>query len=301
MDLVRCGTATELLDAAGGFLVEREAEHNLPLGILATLRDEPDIYPAPPYLATVMDAGQVALVAVRTPPHGLVLSEPGVAVERLGEAAAILVADLAAVAPDLPSVLGPAASVGPFAGRWALATGHRAALQVAERIYRLSRVVPAPGVPGAWRLAGEGDHGRLLEWARAFQDEALPVSPIVGLEAMVERWARRQGRLAYLWEVEDRAVSLVVAGARTPNGRRIGPVYTPPEARGHGYGTALTAAASQDQLDRGHAFCFLFADLANPTSNAIYRRIGYEPVTDVDQVRFVDRGDGGPPGAVSPP
>jgi predicted GNAT family acetyltransferase len=211
------------------------------------------------------------------------------------------VADLAALAPDLPSVLGPAASVGPFADRWSAVTGRGAELQVAERIYRLSRVIPAPAVQGTWRLAGEEDHDRLLAWARAFHDEALPGSPIVGLEAMVERWVRRRGRLAYLWEVEDRAVSLVVAGARTPNGRRIGPVYTPPEARGHGYATALTAAASQDQLDRGHAFCFLFTDLANPTSNAIYRRIGYEAVADVDQVRFVDRPEDGPAGAVSPP
>ncbi len=300
MDLVRCATAAELLERAGGFLAEREAEHNLPLGILATLRDEPDIYPAAPYLAIVMDGDTVALVAIRTPPHGLVLSEPGVGLERLSEAATLLVADLTAIAPDLPSVLGPAASVGPFADHWAVASGRRAILQVAERIYRLSRVIPAPEVPGTWRLAGHGDHERLLGWARAFHDEALPGSPLVGLEAMVERWAGRRGRLAYLWEVKGRAVSLVVAGSRTPNGRRIGPVYTPPGARGHGYATALTAAASQDQLDRGHRFCFLFTDLANPTSNAIYRRIGYEPVTDVDQVRFEERREGGTPTAVSP-
>ena len=92
--------------------------------------------------------------------------------------------------------------------------------------------------------------------------------------------------VSHLWEADGRPVSLVVAGSRTPNGRRIGPVYTPPAQRGRGYAGALTAAASQDQLDRGAAFCFLFTDLANPTSNAIYRRIGYEPVTDVDQYRF---------------
>ena len=56
--------------------------------------------------------------------------------------------------------------------------------------------------------------------------------------------------------------------------------------RGHGYATSLTAAASADQLARGRRFCFLFTDLANPTSNAIYRSIGYEPVCDMDQYRF---------------
>ena len=72
----------------------------------------------------------------------------------------------------------------------------------------------------------------------------------------------------------------------TPNGIRIGPVYTPPDRRGHGYASALTAGASQDQLDRGRRFVFLFTDLANPTSNKIYQAIGYEPVCDVDAYLF---------------
>ena len=36
----------------------------------------------------------------------------------------------------------------------------------------------------------------------------------------------------------------------------------------------------------GHRFCLLFTDLANPTSNEIYRAIGCEPVCDVDEYRF---------------
>jgi predicted GNAT family acetyltransferase len=81
-------------------------------------------------------------------------------------------------------------------------------------------------------------------------------------------------------------VSLAAARGETPNGIRIGPVYTPPEHRGHGYASAVTAAASQDQLDRGRHFVFLFTDLSNPTSNKIYQAIGYERVCDVDMYRF---------------
>ena len=82
-------------------------------------------------------------------------------------------------------------------------------------------------------------------------------------------------------------VSLVGAGGETPHGIRIGPVYTPPERRSRGYASSLTAAASQDQLDRGREFVFLFTDLGNPTSNKIYQAIGYEPVIDIDQVTFM--------------
>ena len=52
---------------------------------------------------------------------------------------------------------------------------------------------------------------------------------------------------------------------------------------------AVTAATSRLQLDRGRRFCFLYTDLANPTSNAIYLRIGYEPVCDSRELAFEPR------------
>src|SRR5436189_143738 len=84
-----------------------------------------------------------------------------------------------------------------------------------------------------------------------------------------------------LWEDGGAVVSMAGFGGRTPSGTRIGPVYTPPDLRGRGYASALTAALTQRLLDGGLRFCFLFTDLANPTSNSIYQRIGYEPVSDV--------------------
>jgi len=81
-------------------------------------------------------------------------------------------------------------------------------------------------------------------------------------------------------------VSIAGYGGPTPNGIRIGPVYTPPDLRGRGYASALTARLTQTLLDGGRRFCFLFTDLANPTSNSVYQRIGYRPVTDVDLWRF---------------
>ena len=70
------------------------------------------------------------------------------------------------------------------------------------------------------------------------------------------------------------------AGEATPNGVRIAPVYTPLEHRRLGYGSAVTAAVSAERLASGRTFCFLYTDVANPTSNKIYTDIGYEPVCD---------------------
>ena len=63
-------------------------------------------------------------------------------------------------------------------------------------------------------------------------------------------------------------------------------VYTPPEWRGRGYATAAVATLSSELLGEGYAMCVLYTDLANPTSNRIYRRIGYEAVCDSLHLRF---------------
>lgn len=286
VELVRYDSGAALLSTAGPYLEDREAEHNLLLGILGTLRDHPEAYRHSPYLATLAQ-DEALLVAVRTPPFYLVLSETTIPEADWAEALAQLVEDLIAVDPDPPGVLGPPSLASAFASRWSGAAGRRARLTMSERIYRLSEVRPPPRVPGAWRRAEGRDRALLGAWARAFQAEALPTdAPHPEFDATVEGWISASGRGAYLWDVEGQPVSLVVTGSATPHGIRIGPVYTPPVARRRGYAAALTAAVSDAQLKAGRRFCFLYTDLSNPTSNRIYQAIGYEAVTDAAQYQF---------------
>ncbi|MDF5719317.1 MAG: GNAT family N-acetyltransferase [Rhizonema sp. PD37] len=90
-----------------------------------------------------------------------------------------------------------------------------------------------------------------------------------------------------LWQ-DKTPVSIVCGSVSTPNGSSIGRVYTPPEYRKKGYATSCVAALSQTLLDRGCRYCFLFTDLANPTSNHIYRIIGYQPVCDWHDYSFTE-------------
>jgi uncharacterized protein len=116
------------------------------------------------------------------------------------------------------------------------------------------------------------------------------------LDGIAREDAERQVRQRYtsdptirglrLWYDDGKPVSFAGYGNPTPNGCRVGPVYTPPEHRGKGYASACTAALSQELLDRGCKFVFLFTDLQNPTSNHIYQVIGYEPVSDFDEYHF---------------
>jgi len=67
---------------------------------------------------------------------------------------------------------------------------------------------------------------------------------------------------------------------------RVGPVYTPPAHRARGYGSAVTAAVSQRATEAGARDVILFTDLANPTSNSIYQKIGFRPVYDSTDLEF---------------
>lgn len=273
----------EFLALAGPFLGAREAEHNLLFGIASFVRTNPELLTdGPAQFATVTDgAGSVVAATLHTPPHNQVLS----CVDDL-EAVDALVEALRG--EDLPGLLGPTEAAARFGARWTDATGQPARLQVAERIFRLQRVIPPERpAPGRWRVVGPRDRGLIADWLVAFMTEAVPEAPAnPDPGAVADRWVAQVGRIGYVWEDGGSVVSLVGAGGETPHGIRIGPVYTPPEHRARGYASSLTAAATQDQLDRGRQFVFLFTDLANPTSNKIYQAIGYEPVCDVDQYRF---------------
>lgn len=271
------------LARAGDWLVVREAEHNLILGICSSLADDPSYSDGPPLLATVERDGAIVAAVVRTPPWNIVLSE-------VDDPAA-----LAAIVDDLvvdhghgglPGVLGPIEHAPVFAGLWADRTGDRPVRQIGERIFRLTTVRPPRPTLGARRAAGQADHDLLVAWLEAFHEEAFGRPAPVSAKALVGRWLVGQGRTMWLWEDDGEPVSLCGIGMGTPNGFRIGPVYTPPDLRGRGYASNLVAQVSQAGLDQGRRFAFLFTDLANPTSNHIYQQIGYQPVRDIEQWDF---------------
>jgi predicted GNAT family acetyltransferase len=287
------GTATELrvrrfedasafLAAAGDFLSSREAEHNLLLGLAGALVQRPRLYGDDPYFAAAFRGGSIVGAALRTPPHDLVLSE-------VDDPAAVdaLAANALTAYEKLPGVLGPKKAARRFSELWAGARGVRPALGVEQRIFRADEVRTPDGVAGAMRRADERNRSLLVKWIHAFQDE-VATGRIAGRPAenvVEDRLGAGNTGGFCLWE-HGGPVSLAGFGGPTPNGIRIGPVYTPPEYRGRGYASALTAELTSLLLASGWRFCFLFTDLGNPTSNRIYQRIGYEPVTDVDEYRF---------------
>jgi uncharacterized protein len=277
--LQRFETVEGFLGVAEDFLVDREAEHNLLLGICNTLLTAPGVYREPPYFAVVTRGDEIVGVALQTPPWDLALSEMDdpmavdlIVEDRIGDA--------------LPGVIGPTALAERFADAWAIRTGATVNLAVRERAFRLTQVTWPRRAPGRMRAARQSDRGLLYDWLGDFTEEALGGHLPADLDDIADRWAAGINRTMQLWIDNGLPVSMAGVGSPTPHGIRIGPVYTPNDRRSRGYASNLVAAACAGALDAGRRFCFLFTDLANPTSNHIYQEIGFQPVTDVDRWTF---------------
>ncbi len=183
--------------------------------------------------------------------------------------------------PSIHGIVGREAMAHACAAAWGRAFGvHvRLILQV------LAGTPDGGGAAGAMRLARTDEYAQLVQWQRDFEIEArLLRNTGQPSETVAQRMARAQ---AYVWCDGDAIVSHAGAVAIAPTGARIGPVYTPPAQRGRGYAQALVAAVSRHLIDRGAQRVFLFTDAQNPTSNAVYQRVGFRFVSAHAHLEFV--------------
>ncbi|MEV0713468.1 GNAT family N-acetyltransferase [Asanoa sp. NPDC050611] len=206
---------------------------------------------------------------VWTPPRPLLLGGPAT------PAAAV---ELAGQLADVPGVNSTDEVAKAFAEAWCRRTGATARPGLRSRLYCLGDLV-VPEVAGHARVAGPADRDLLIAWLTACGAELH--EPLTAAGETVD--AGLSYGAYHLWE--DGGAPVALAGMRKPAGGvvRVGPVYTPPEHRGRGYGSAVTAAISA--AARPHEVV-LFTDLANPTSNSIYTKIGYHPVEDRQVYEF---------------
>ena len=262
------------------YLLEDELLHNLQLGIIKNLINNPENCKIKPYLSAVEQNGNIIAVVMMTIPYNLLLSRV-----KDSKAIDIIIEDLQQQYESLTNINAPVIESQAFAEQWCLSTGQSYQLR-ALRIFKLEKVEQPSQVQGSLRLATENDKQLLISWFNAFNSEALgKKSSDLDSESWVDRVLQKQK--AYLWDSEI-PVSIACSTRSTPNGVGINMVYTPPEHRKKGYASACVAALSQKLLDKGYKFCFLFTDLSNPTSNKIYQKIGYKPVADWNNYSFSD-------------
>lgn len=218
-----------------------------------------------------VDGNDVVGVAMLNSPYNLFTSRQPAA------ACALLAETLHGVGCTLPGVTGEVTTCEAIVGRWCELTGCSAELQIAHQVYGLASLATLAvphGVSGTARLAAERDRTLLAGWLDAFHAEALPHDPVLDNEQVVDQ--RTAAEEIWLWENDAHPVAMTACSQPAAGVARIGPVYTPPRERGHGYAAAATAAAARAAFERGADALMLYADRANPTSNGIYQRLGFQ-------------------------
>lgn len=263
------------LARAGDFLRSRPALHTVPLTVTEALRTRgAHAYGAEaPVFGMLERAGEVRATYFRTPPNRLVLTP------LIPDESDTLAAHLATLGLPVPGVSAERDTAVAFAEAWQRHTGAMPTLHESQRLYRLDTLTPPDPYPeGRGRAVGDRDRDQLMRWYGEFVVD-------IGGVGSTDPGSWADTRIAHkrvtFWETLD-GVPVSMAGM-TPmvaGQIRVAPVYTPAHRRGRGYAAAATAEVTKAALAAGATEVLLFADLANPTSNGLYKRIGFRPVAD---------------------
>ncbi len=227
----------------------------------------------PSYFASVHDeADAVVGAAMRTPGRMVYLGalRPEYA-EAVADAYLDVLTDQIGVAGDRPAARR-------FADRWCERRGGTASESKATRLHKLGTLTPL-SADGSPRLMHDDEVELVADWVKDGFPEELGADRLA--------WSREQLRdqRMWIWEAGGEPVSMVAYHHAVFGACRVGPVYTPPEHRRHGYAGALTSHVTAEILAQGNQAC-LYTDMANPTSNKIYFEAGYRPVADFVDVEF---------------
>ncbi|OHR70163.1 hypothetical protein HMPREF3291_07250 [Bacillus sp. HMSC76G11] len=268
------------IELAEPFLLKNEAENNLTLGLIGAFKRT--IPAANVYTAAVEADGELGMTLLMTPPHNLILSfnEDLMTENLLHETIRTLVIkDL-----HIPGVVGERKWTEAFAKIWSAETEDRAEIVMEQKIYRLQEVTEIKRSDGEFVLAELGHLPLLTEWMMDFMNYTNE-PPITVLQAAGRMKQFIAEKSVFLWMADDKPVSMAKKSRSTKNGICVSLVYTPDEFRGKGYASSCVAELSELLL-KDFSFCTLYTDLANPTSNSIYQKIGYQPIQDSIMITF---------------
>jgi RimJ/RimL family protein N-acetyltransferase len=273
------GDLGEYLTTAGDFLRSEPVRHTVELTAAETLQARGmTAFGSPGALFGWWrtGTGPVTATLFHTPPYPALLTPlPAGAAPPLARA-------LLALSHDPIGVTAEKQDTARFATAWADLTGAHTRVVRRSRLFRLGTLTPLDRPAGAARVATAADRDLLIAWLTDFSVETgdSPGPPPGTVDDELS-----YGGLT-LWEADG--IPVAVAGVRRPAAGvvRVGPVYTPPDQRRHGYAAAATVAVSQAALDAGAAGVVLFTDLASAASNGLYPRLGYQPVADRVMLSF---------------
>lgn len=274
MHVQRYYDVREFLQSVETFLERSEAVNNLPLGILFRFEKESKLtkQKAEPFFALVEHKQDIIFVMLMTPPHNMIVYGEG---NNLDVAIDQSILFLRKEEILVPGVIGPCVIAKKFAFLWAKAADCTPIIKMEQMIYRLDEVNEIELSSGRLIPATQKDIDLVANWIFEFSKVTLETVSLAEAQKKAEFAVKES--CVFLWE-DEIPVSMVWKARPTKNGIVVSAVYTPPQFRNRGYATSCVASLSKLLLSGGYRFCSLYTDLSNPTSNSVYRKIGYRPI-----------------------
>lgn len=270
--------AADFLQYNQAFLEKEEVANGLLLGRAMELKEQPDNDEKTTYFS-VRQHSLPVFACVQTPPYHFIFSPS------TDKAWAFVLNYLLQESLELPGLIGPRKLVSTAANYWSERTGKPTTVEMRQLIYRLDQVIPVPKKEGRLRLAEASDLVIIQDWIKAFCKESL--GQILSTEAATQMAKQKVADdHLYVWDDGESVVTMGAITRPTRNGICINYVYTPPAHRKQGLASACVATLSQRMLDQGFSFCTLFTDEDFPTSNRIYKRMGYQEAYTFASIRL---------------
>ena len=268
-------------------LMRHEAQNLIPLGNLIMGHEGKDRTdwrdPANWLMAAVSDDEGIQLTAIMTPPHHITLY----ATDNIMKPEAVNALIDGLKDRRLSGVLTEKSLAEHFAQAYASRKEATFHTTMSQRIYELTAVIPDIPKVGRLRLQDEKDMHFFPYWAEAFYAAGHYGRTEMSIPQEAEPYLYRiASKKLYILEYDGVPVSMAGYTREMQTAIGVAFVYTPPYERGKGYASSIVAQISQLALDKGFTRCVLYTDLANPTSNSIYQKIGYTPVCDSEQIKF---------------
>lgn len=282
-----CTDPGEFLAVAGDYLAARPVVSTVVTTVAHRLLAQQAggiAQPGPNWWLMVWSASAVVGAGMRTAPFA---PYPPFLLPMPDEAAVALARALHERGEEVLAVNGALPAVDLCAAELTRLAGGRVQVSQHTRLHELGELAwPAP-VPGGLRAATGDDVDLVMEWFGAFMGDADEQADRPrGTSAhevpdRAEILRRLRGGRLWLW-INEAGERVHLTGVSPPSFgvARVGPVYTPPAQRGHGWASNAVAEISRRIQAEGARVC-LFTDQANPTSNKIYAALGYQPVADM--------------------
>ncbi len=279
MEIKQYNTIKEFLKENLSFLEQTEAINNLLIGIPTSMlgaKENTD----PIHLFSVSHQGEIICSLVQTPPKNfLIAAKETMSTAIFNHLIPVLIKN------DIQAqgVISQQALAIEFAEIWEQQTGQTWKVNFQQLIYQLDALNPVKPTDGHFRKAKMDDLPILEEWCFNFMKEAMGHADKTAAKTLTK--SKIEMGTLYVWENEA-LVSMAGVARPTQNGITVNYVYTPSEYRGKGYASNCVAAMSKLMLEQ-YKFCCLFTDMSNPTSNRIYQDMGYYPIAEFREIRFL--------------